>query len=231
MPCQIPTPVIEVPEEEGSPWWARVQSGLTGRIMSNSFPVFVRSFCRNPIQVGAVAPSSPALSRGIASLVTPNSSHVIELGAGTGSLTEALLLRGIAPERFWAVEIDPFLAAHLRCQFPGIHVVCGDARRLVELLPRNLHHHVSCVVSGLPLRNMDRASRSEVVNAALEPLETNGQLLQFTYGLSSPIAARGLGITAERVTRVWDNLPPATIWRYRKTGPKRVVRIEERVVV
>ena len=197
--------------------------------MSNSFPVFVRSFCRNPIQVGAVAPSSPALSRGIASLVVPNSSHVIELGAGTGSLTEALLLRGIAPERFWAVEIDPFFAEHLRCQFPGIHVICGDARRLMKLLPRELHQQVTCVVSGLPLRNMDRISRSEVVSAALEALEPNGQLLQFTYGLSSPIGARGLAVTSERVARVWDNLPPATIWRYRKTSPKRIARIEESV--
>jgi phosphatidylethanolamine/phosphatidyl-N-methylethanolamine N-methyltransferase len=192
--------------------------------MSNSFPVFVRSFCRNPIQVGAVAPSPPALSSGIASLVAPNSSYFIELGAGTGSLTEALLARGIAPERFWAVEIDPWLADHLRCQFPGIHVICGDARRLAELLPRKIHQQVSCVVSGLPLRNMDRLSRSEIVNAALGSLEPNGQLLQFTYGLSSPIAARGLALTVERVARVWDNLPPATIWRYRKTGPKRIPR-------
>jgi phosphatidylethanolamine/phosphatidyl-N-methylethanolamine N-methyltransferase len=185
--------------------------------MSNSFPVFVRSFCRNPIQVGAVVPSSSALSSGIASLVSPNSSHVIELGAGTGSLTEALLLRGLAPERFWAVEIDPYLADHLRCQFPRIHVVCGDARHLSELLPSKLHQHVSCVVSGLPLRNMDRISRGKVVNAAIEPLQLNGQLLQFTYGLSGPIATKGLPVTAERVARVWDNLPPATIWRYRKT--------------
>jgi phosphatidylethanolamine/phosphatidyl-N-methylethanolamine N-methyltransferase len=198
--------------------------------MSNSFPVFVRSFCRNPIQVGAVAPSSPALSWGIASLVAPNSSHVIELGAGTGSLTEALLERGIAPERLWAIEIDPWLADHLRCQFPGIHVICGNAKRLIELLPRKLHQQVSCVVSGLPLRNMDRIGRSEVVNAALASLEPNGQLLQFTYGLSSPIAARGLAVTVERVARVWDNLPPATIWRYRKTSPKRIARIEESVV-
>jgi phosphatidylethanolamine/phosphatidyl-N-methylethanolamine N-methyltransferase len=192
--------------------------------MSNSFPVFVRSFCRNPIQVGAVAPSSPSLSFGIASLVAPNSSYVIELGAGTGSLTEALLARGIPPERFWAVEIDPRLADHLRCQFPGIHVVCGNARRLRDLLPREIHQQVSCVVSGLPLRNMDRVSRSEIVNAALGSLEPNGQLLQFTYGLSSPIAARGLALSVERVARVWDNLPPATIWRYRKTGLKRIPR-------
>jgi phosphatidylethanolamine/phosphatidyl-N-methylethanolamine N-methyltransferase len=185
--------------------------------MSNSFPVFVRSFCRNPIQVGAVVPSSSALSQGIASLVSPNaSSHVVELGAGTGSLTEALLLRGLAPERFWAVEIDPYLAEHLRCQFPGIHVVCGDARNLSKLLPGKLHHHVSCVVSGLPLLNMDRVSRGKVVRAALEPLQPNGELLQFTYGLSCPIATKGLPVTAERVARVWDNLPPATIWRYRK---------------
>lgn len=193
--------------------------------MSSSFPVFVRSLCRNPIQVGAVAPSSPALSRGIASLVVPNSSHIIELGAGTGSLTRALLLRGIAPERFWAVEIDPFLAEHLRCRFPRIHVVCGDARRLMDLLPGKMHQKASCVVSGLPLRNMDRIGRAQVVNAALASLEPNGQLLQFTYGLSSPIAARGLAVTTERVARIWDNLPPATIWRYRKTGAKRIVKI------
>ena len=147
---------------------------------------------------------------------------MLEIGAGTGSLTLALLERGIAPERLWAVEIDPWLADHLQRQFPRVHVLCGDVLRLAELLPAGMPAEVSSAVSSLPLRNMSLPNRRKAVGAVLDRLQINGQLLQFTYGFSCPVHTKRLPITAERVGWVWNNCPPATIWRYRKMPDRKL---------
>lgn len=178
--------------------------------------MFLGSLWRNPSQVGCIAPSSPALAGKIASLVDPASRAVIEIGAGTGSVTRALIERGVAPERLFAVELDPQLAAYLQRQFPLVNVLCGDAARLEELLPRHLQGRVSAVVSSLPLRNMKPEIRVAIATAALKSLMPGGQLIQFTYRLRCPVPSTNVRVTVERVQRIWNNVPPATVWRFRK---------------
>lgn len=181
----------------------------------------MRSFCRNPMQVGSIAPSSPALCRQMASMVRLDSACVLEIGAGTGPLTLALLEHGIAPERLWVVEIDPRLADHLQRKFPRVHVLCGDALRLSELLPADMPKEISSAVSSLPLRNMSEPDRRRAVSGVLDRLQMHGQLLQFTYGLTCPVHTKRLPMTAERVGWVWNNCPPAAIWRYRKVAERK----------
>ena len=179
-------------------------------------PTFIGSLCRNPSQIGCIAPSSPALARRIASLVDPASPSVIEIGAGTGAVTKALLDRGVAPEKLFAVELDARLAAYLRQQFPDVRVICGDASRLREMLPRDLWGQVDSVVSSLPLRNMRPEVRHALISSALHSLAPNGQLIQFTYRFRCPVPNTGVPVTSERVQRIWNNMPPATVWRFRK---------------
>ena len=147
----------------------------------------------------------------------PDSSSVLEIGAGTGAVTKALLDHGVAPKRLYALELDPRLAVYLRQQFPGVHVLCGNAVRLGEILPLALRGRVSSIVSSLPLRNMRAEVRDDIVTAALEALAPQGQFIQFTYRLRCPVPDTRPGIATERVQRIWSNLPPATVWRFRKT--------------
>lgn len=61
---------------------------------------FFRSWLDNPMIAGAVSPSGRFLARMMARYVDPlETGPIIELGPGTGAITEALLRRGIAPER------------------------------------------------------------------------------------------------------------------------------------
>jgi phosphatidylethanolamine/phosphatidyl-N-methylethanolamine N-methyltransferase len=181
-----------------------------------SLAAFLKSVYRNPTRAGAVAPSSSALSKRMASLVRQDASHVLEIGAGTGAFTGALLERGIPPGRVWAVEIDPSLASFLEQQFPAVHVLCGNAVDLAALLPSSVQGRVDTVVSGLPMRNLRREERRETVASVLQMLRPGGDFLQFTYGFRSPIETKGLSLQAERLGRVWNNLPPAAVWRYCK---------------
>lgn len=73
----------------------------------------------------------------VAAVRVPPGGIVVEIGAGTGQLTEALLAAGYP---IIALELDPRLAAHLRSRFgrhPGLTVVEADARvaDLSGLLP------------------------------------------------------------------------------------------------
>src|ERR1700745_254857 len=96
--------------------------------------LFFRSLVDNPGKVGALAPSSPKLSELMAATVHPNDFPVLEIGAGTGSITRALLRRGLAPERFYVIERDPTLAAFLQQRFPGVQVRCAEAVQAKHIL-------------------------------------------------------------------------------------------------
>ena len=79
--------------------------------------LFIQSLLKSPLAVGAVVPSSPQLSRLTASQVGCGSSHVLEVGAGTGSITDALLSLGLPANRLFVIERDPSLVAHLHSRF------------------------------------------------------------------------------------------------------------------
>ncbi len=102
--------------------------------------MFFRRWLANPLQMGSVVPSSPALCRRIVrhTVREPNE-IVLELGAGTGVVSRALRRGGVPADRLVVVEIDPAMAAHLRALLPGTQVIEGDARSLPDLLPRRWH--------------------------------------------------------------------------------------------
>jgi phosphatidylethanolamine/phosphatidyl-N-methylethanolamine N-methyltransferase len=97
-------------------------------------------------------------------------------------------------------------------------VLCGDATRLAELLRPLGLAPARAVVSGLPLLAMPREVQRRIVEAALAVMAPGAPLIQFTYGLFSPIDRAALGLTGEVAGRVYANLPPASVWRYRRAA-------------
>jgi phosphatidylethanolamine/phosphatidyl-N-methylethanolamine N-methyltransferase len=72
---------------------------------------FIKTWLEKPLDIGAVSPSSRVLARAMARYVDPaKQGPVIELGPGTGPVTEALVERGIDPSRLVLVEFDPVSA-------------------------------------------------------------------------------------------------------------------------
>ncbi len=145
---------------------------------------------------------------------------VIELGPGTGPVTQALLQRGVAPERLVLVEYDPAFCRLLERRFPGVRVVQGDAYDLGATLAGVLDEPAAAVVSSLPLLNKPDNDRLELLADAFDMLHPAGVFVQFTYGMVSPIprrmALRAMQpFTAEASQPVWLNLPPARVWCYR----------------
>lgn len=176
--------------------------------------IFFRSLLQNPRTIGAVAPSSPGLSKLMVSSVDPKDTSVLEIGAGTGAVTRALLKRGVDRENLFVIERDASLVRYLKEQFPGVRVRCGDAADTGKILAAEAIGQVKTVISSLPLRNLPSDQRSKMVGAILDALCPTGQLIQYTYALGCPFPSKSHGVRAECLGRVWMNLPPAAVWRF-----------------
>ena len=176
--------------------------------------LFFRRWAANPLRMGSVVPSSPALCRRLVRHAWPDPNEIVlELGSGTGVIARALLAAGLRPERLAVVEIDPSLASHLRDSLPGCTVMEGDARDLPDLLPARLHGRVGSVICGIPLVLLPLAEQRRFADAMMAVAPGRG-FLHYSYCATSPLPARKLGLTAKREAWTPLNLPPASVWRY-----------------
>lgn len=176
--------------------------------------LFLRRWLANPLQMGSVIPSSPALCRRIAALVERREDEVVvELGAGTGVISRALLAAGVPAERLVVVEIVRDMAEHLRSVLPGVSVIQGDAFELARALPERLHGKVGTAICGIPLVMLPIEQQQRFVDAVESVAPGKGFLL-YTYCVTSPLPYRNLGLTAKREAWTPLNLPPASVWRY-----------------
>ena len=177
---------------------------------------FIRTWMEKPISTGAVMPSSRVLARAMARYVDPNSTGpVIELGPGTGPVTEALVRHGVDPARLVLVEFNPDFCRLLRTRYPAATVVQGDAYRLRRLLEDYVDEPAAAVVSGLPLVTKPLRTRLRLISDAMTLLAEGAPFVQFTYAMLPPIPKELSGIRAEASELIWMNLPPARVWVYR----------------
>lgn len=177
--------------------------------------LFLRRWLANPLQMGSIVPSSPDLGRRIAALVDRGPDEVVvELGAGTGAVTRALLAGGVPAERLVVVEIVPEMAQHLTRTLPGVTVIEGDAFALREALPTAMHGKVGTAICGIPLVLLPIEQQRRFVNA-VEAVAPGRGFLLYTYCVTSPLPWKALGLTARREAFTPFNLPPASVWRYR----------------
>ncbi|MBY0532442.1 MAG: methyltransferase domain-containing protein [Xanthobacteraceae bacterium] len=177
---------------------------------------FLTCWFRNPKNVGAIAPSGPALSRTMAAIVDPAvEGPIVELGPGTGPVTAALLERGIEPSRLVLVEYDDAFCKMLRGKYPNVKVVQGDAFALDQTLQGHAGAPLAAVISSLPLLNFAQEQRQKLIEAAMKMLRPRAPFIQFTYGANSPLPVQSHLYETSASKRIWWNLPPARVWTYR----------------
>ena len=134
----------------------------------DDFGHFFKGWIRNPLAMGAFAPSGKSLAKLMAKDVGAGS-RVIELGAGTGTVTEALLANGVAPSNLYVVERDPQFVKILERRFPRCHVIAADALALA--LPFDAAGAFDFVISGLPLLCFSPDKRYRALREALQLAE------------------------------------------------------------
>jgi phospholipid N-methyltransferase len=178
---------------------------------------FFRSWLHDPFGVASIAPSGRALARAMAAGIGPGA-RVIELGAGTGTLTQALLENGVAPQHLHLVERNPRFVRILRRRFPELCVHAIDAGQLAM-------HFDGCrgqfdfIVSGLPIVWFRQTLKRAIVGGAFELLTPGGRFHQFTYLGRPPIEGRildELGLEAIFAGFVPLNFPPGFVYRFQR---------------
>lgn len=193
--------------------------------MVYEYAKFLKVFLRAPGLTSAIMPSSPWLAeRMVADMQLDQARVVVELGAGTGAFTRAILKKLHPAAAFVAVEINPLFANHLKRRFPRVQVVHDSAELLGEHLRALGHSAADCVLSGLPWAGFKGEEQQRILGAVLDVLQPGGFLATYAYNHTAwlPGGCRFRKLLRSRFSSVtttrteWRNLPPAFVYRCRK---------------
>lgn len=189
--------------------------------------VFGQELMANPRPIGAACPSSPRLARRVAKMVGNGDSHyVLEIGAGTGSITSALLKYCVPPERLIAVERSASMVRLLQQRFEGVRIIEGDACELTSTLLRSGEvdlSRITHIVSSLPLRSLEPRQVQQITKEFLKVMKQGTQLIQYTYNLRQGSQELFGRLQQSSSSVVWLNLPPARVEAFTTapaTGPR-----------
>lgn len=166
--------------------------------------IFLKKYLSNPKRVGSLTPSSKYLGQAMSELIGRlEKVKVVEVGAGTGSITAHL--QHLAPA---VIEVDAELHRLLKHKFGDVEIVHDCALAYLGRIETS----IGLVISIPLINNPFRASFVE----RLSTLYLDGKLkwcVIYTYGLRSPLGDIGFR-QARRARWVWKNLPPASVWVY-----------------
>ena len=200
------------------------RAGLPAQRQAPAAWTFFRQWLRNPRAMAALSPSGRQLTRAMIGELPAGARRVVELGAGTGVFTRALLAKGIAENDLLVVELNDELFGLLRDQFPRAHVVHGNAMDLAAIAQRAGFadaEPADAAISGLGFMAMPREVQKGILEAVFAVLAPGKPLIQFTYGPSSPIPRdllAELGLSVRRAGIAPLNLPPAFVFVYTRAA-------------
>jgi phosphatidylethanolamine/phosphatidyl-N-methylethanolamine N-methyltransferase len=177
--------------------------------------LFFRTWATSPLKLGALSPTSRALAKLLVKHAAPDpEGYTLELGPGTGVVTQALIDAGIPPEKIIGVEYDKGFYRHLRERFPKVNFIRGDALNLDKTLGEFGTIRFSAAISGLPLLNLPKAKRAPYLESVLDRLVPGGIVSQLSYSLTPPQDAIPGRLAVDKSKWVRLNLPPGRAWIY-----------------
>lgn len=186
---------------------------------------FLKQFVRSPGAVGAIWPSSQALARTMVDWFDwPTINAAAEYGPGTGIFTEAILTRLGPDAKFFAIEANAELVAMLKSRLPDVRVYHDSVGNVAHLCQREKIEQLDAIVCGLPWASFSDSLQTELLDAMGHALREGGQFATFAYlqGLLLPAGRRfkrklhdHFG-QVEYSRTVWQNLPPAFVYRCRR---------------
>ncbi|MFK0296352.1 class I SAM-dependent methyltransferase [Streptomyces sp. NPDC090442] len=205
-------------------------------------PVFLREALRTMRETGALAPSGSRLANGLAApLPAAGERHgpvrVLEVGAGTGTVTRTLAERLGAGDRLEAVEINHRFVRMLHDAL-RLDPALSAAAKCIRIIPESItelpleERTYDVIVSCLPFTNFEPDLVRSLLDRYLTALVPGGHPTYFGY--LGTLASRNLvgsraeaarhravaAVLAEFSARygngggrrvVWRNLPPARV--------------------
>jgi phospholipid N-methyltransferase len=189
----------------------------------SDFGLFFSKFVAKGREISSAVPSSPAMVESVLRHVDfSRPANIVELGAGTGPVTERIVDRLRPHHRFVAVENDADFCDILRRRFPEVTLLCDDATRLGPPLAKLGIHRVDYVISGLPTPSLPPRAAVRLARWLRASMSPTGAFIQIT--VAPPIVFRRFVRFYRRLFEtvsyemVWMNIPPGGV--YRCAGPR-----------
>lgn len=156
---------------------------VTNRVAKiDEYRTFLTTAVRHPRMVGAATPTSTAVAATVSQVVpTTGDPVVVELGPGTGSLSNGIRRRLPATARHIGIELSPEMVEHLRVNKPWMEVVHGDAGDLRAMLRRLGIGKVDAVISSIPWSLLDADAQNHILGQVAEALAPHGAFTAVTY--------------------------------------------------
>lgn len=166
----------------------------------------------HPSMVGALFPSSKKLALSLTQQISTNPPGlVVELGAGTGAITAALINQKNLFHQLIVIERSEKLSNHLTQRFPELSVIQGDARQLHKLIDQSTSAPIQAIISSLPLRTLSSSIVKKIGTEINHVLPKGGLYIQYTYSLWGRPLCLSPQLKLIHQQWVWQNLPPARI--------------------
>jgi phosphatidylethanolamine/phosphatidyl-N-methylethanolamine N-methyltransferase len=204
--------------------------------------LFLREFINNFHTTGAVLPSGRSLSRALARYVgterNGQAKRILEVGPGTGAVTQEIVAALGPDDRLDLVELNESFVRCLQTRLveePAFAAVAPRTRVLhcaVQELPADTRYDL--IISGLPLNNFSADLVAQILTALRGLLGPGGTLSFFEYiairrlralvsGRGERARLRGIGAALDEVLVgheirrdwVWPNVPPAWVHHVR----------------
>ena len=177
---------------------------------------FFKGWQQDKKGVGALLPTSSVTARRMASVIDTSSGlPVLELGAGTGVITKAILDHGVKPRDLVSIEYAPHFCDLLRKRFTDVDIRNGDVFELDTVLADRRDQTFDSVVSAVPMLSFPLERRIALMRDLLSRIPRGRPVVQITHGPMSPLPAMPDLYTITHFDFIVRNLPPAQLWLYR----------------
>lgn len=188
---------------------AAAQSAV-GRL--DEYRTFLHSALQHPREVGAATPTTAAVAATVGQVVpTTGSPVVVELGPGTGSLSDGIRARLPEGARHVGIELGGELVEHLRANKPWLEVVHGDAGDLLALLDKLRIDRPDAIISSIPWSLLATDAQEHTLQQVAEALPPHGVFTALTY-LPAERSAGGKRFRGLLETH-FDEVLTTTTWR------------------
>jgi phospholipid N-methyltransferase len=146
--------------------------------------LFFGKFLRHGTTIASIWPSSPSLARATIKEIDWSSVKVVvELGAGTGPITDQIIRKLKPHTTFIAIERDHDFAKILQRRFShckNVEIVQCDVRDLDGVLKARGIKHVDAFVSGLPTPTLPKPVRNRMLASVRRYLVDGGVFSNIT---------------------------------------------------
>lgn len=185
---------------------------------------FLKEYLLKQKTTGAICPSSSHLAKAMTpSKIVASAHSVVELGPGTGVITEKIINKIPEDCTFFALEINHAFAKVLEDRYPQLKVYRDSAVNIRKYLKKNKVQQCDTIISSLPWTYLSPQTQDEIFASVHQSLSIEGKMITYSYlhGAIFPPGKRFRKLLSQHFSEVkkkvvWKNLPPAIVYECSK---------------